>query len=128
MSQQTADDSSNDEQKEYDPTIRSYREYRDRIEIMVEGIEEKHEQYGDEQDYPVEQMVHEAVDGSGLTFKTHQALRVLLFADTYPQPRWEIYVARDYSNWTDHICAMAYTIVDQDVREMLQRRGNIDEL
>lgn len=128
MSQQTTDDSSNDEQKEYDPTIRSYKEYRDRIEIMVEGIEETHEQYGDEPDYPVFEMVHETVDTSGLTFKTHQALRVLIFADTYPQPRWESYVARDESNWTDYICAMAYTVVDQDVREMLQRRGKIDEL
>lgn len=128
MSQQTTDDSSNDEQKEYDPTIRSYREYRDQIEIMVEGIEETHEQYGDEPDYPIYQMIHETVDGSGLTFKTHQALRVLVFADTNPQPRWKDYVAHDDTTWIDYIYAMAYTVVDQDVREMLQRRGNIDEL
>jgi len=128
MSQQTADDSSSDEQKEYDPTIRSYSEYRDRIEIMVEGIEETDEQYGDEPDYPVDQMIHETVDGSGLTFKTHQALRVLTYADTNPQPRWSGYVDNDTSFWTDYICAMAYTVVDQDVREMLYRRGNIDEL
>jgi hypothetical protein len=128
MSQQTADDSSNDEQKEYDPTIRSYREYRDRIEIMVEGIEETHEQYGDEPDYYVEDAIWEEVDSSGLTFKTYQALRVLVFADTNPQPRWEDYVDPNDSTWANYICAMAHTIVDQDVRKMLQRRGNIEEL
>ena len=128
MSQETADDSSSDEQKEYDPTIRSYREYRDRIKIMVEGVEETHEQYGDEPDYPIYQMINETVDGSGLTFKTHQALRVLVFADTSPQLRWEDYVDPNDSTWVNYICAMAYTVVDQDVREMLQRRGNIDEL
>ena len=128
MSQETADDSSSDEQKEYDPTIRSYSEYRERIEIIVEGIEETHEQYGDEPDHDVEDAIWQAVDGSGLTFKTHQALRVLVFADTSPQLRWEDYVDPNDSTWVNYICAMAYTIVDQDVRKMLQRRGNIDGL
>jgi|APHM01.1.fsa_nt_gi hypothetical protein len=125
-----ADESADEVEQTYDPAVDSYGEYYDRIGMIAEGIEETYEEFGDSYG-SIHEIIHEDVDGSGLTFKTYQTINVLKYSDTSPRDvPWEMYVDDEdgTAQYTDYLMAWAYTIVERDVIERLQRRDNIDEL
>lgn len=105
---------------EHNPNIDSYQEYRRRIELKVDGIEEELEHYDE-----LHQAVFESVDGSRMVIYTHEAINVLKHSQTQPG-EWKHLVGEDDS-WQKIIQALAFDIVRQDVWKAIRDRGLDDE-
>lgn len=117
------DDSDPDGSEEYNPDLDSWSDYRERIEMMADEIEEAIDndptEFGD--GGRIHDLIHEEVDASRMVIYTHEALAAIGHARANPT-EWEQYVAEGDS-WGSVLTTMAYLCVREDLNEELHRRG-----
>jgi hypothetical protein len=109
------EDTTNDD--EYNPNCESYKEYRERLEMMADVIEDR---LDDDPELEITELVFEEVDSCHMVIYTHDALNALRFCDEGPS-EWKHLVA-ETDSWQKVIMALAFDAVRNDLWAELNRR------
>jgi hypothetical protein len=101
--------------------VPTYRDYRESVSAIADGVEETLAEYADDYDDDVHDIVFEHVDGSQWVIYTGKAILCLYHSDSEPH-EWRAFCDIEDGTWTNVITAMAFLCLRQDVNEELRRR------
>jgi len=104
--------------------IDSYADYRERINLMADVIEDVLDDELTEDEDPddlLNELVFEQVDSSRMCFVTSESLAALKHSDNGPT-EWK-HLDSDGDSWQQVITAMAFDAVRADLWEKLYQRG-----